>query len=264
MVKYEDIKVELIDHMGSDLTVVNAARVSFDKESKWEYQNFDELELTEEYAEKNLAYVDYDYIYSDRWMGGFPVKYLSEKDEKLIKYLASHNHWTPFSHPQIQFRVTVPFAVARQLDKHQIGGTRNEISRRYVDSEPTFYKPESWRKKSENKKQGSSETEIVNMDEMLTMEGEHGIIHLPEELLEISLETYNTMIKMGVAPEQARFVLPMCTMTQYYWTMSLATAARICKLRLSSDSQFETRIAAKQIYDITKNIFPISMKYLVS
>ena len=133
-------QITLVDHMGSDLTVVNAARVSFDKESDWEWDFYD---LPEE-ADKSYS----------------SFKTLSEKDQKLINYLAKHNHWTPFSHVQITMREKVPIFVARQRFKHMVGFTYNEVSRRYVDSPPEFFAPDVWRKRAENKKQGSSD-EII-------------------------------------------------------------------------------------------------------
>ena len=126
------MEVTLIDHMGSDLTVVNAARVSFNKESDWQ-------SIPEAGPVPNL---------------------LNESDEKLINYLAKHNHWTPFAHTSLQFRIKAPIFVARQLGKHQVGLVWNEISRRYVDYEPEFYYPEYWRRRPDKKKQGSSEEEI--------------------------------------------------------------------------------------------------------
>ena len=126
------IKVTLVDHMGSDLTVVNAARVSFNKESEWDA----------------IPEV------------GILRDYLKESDEKLIAYLAKNNHWTPFAHTSLQFRIKAPVFVARQLGKHQVGLVWNEVSRRYVDDEPEFYYPEYWRGRPKNKKQGSSEEEV--------------------------------------------------------------------------------------------------------
>ena len=131
------MQAELIDYMGSDLTVVNAARVSFDKESEWEIKG---KEITDEFG----TYIE-------------DTESLSERDDRLIHYLASHNHWTPFSHPQVTLRETVPIFVARQRFKHVVGFSYNEVSRRYVDSPPEFYEPKVWRKAAENKKQGSSD-----------------------------------------------------------------------------------------------------------
>ena len=133
------MKVSLIDSMGSDLTVVNAARVSFNKESKWE-------SITPAGPVENV---------------------LTEKDERLINYLANHNHWTPFGHCFIQFRIKAPVFVARQLVKHQIGLVWNEVSRRYVDDKPEFFIPDVWRKRAENKKQGSTEDGAIHYNTCL-------------------------------------------------------------------------------------------------
>lgn len=208
------MKVELIDVMGSDLTVVNAARVSFDK-------HHTELE---------------------------------DNDEKLIAYLAKHGHWTPFGHPQIQFRISAPIYVARQLVKHQVGLVWNEVSRRYVDSKPMFFITKAWRSKAENKKQGSGD-EIIEL--------------APEEWDYIDKayrwanDSYSMLLKKGVAPEQARMVLPQSMYTEWYWTGSLFAFSRVCKLRLHDDAQLETRELAQQINDLIKPKFPISWRYLV-
>ena len=214
------MNIQLIDKMGSDLSVVNAARVSFDKRSDWE-----------------------DVIGGDEI-----VKILQDKDEKLIKYLAKHNHWSPFGHTTLQFLIKAPVFVARQLVKHQVGLVWNEVSRRYVDSEPEFYTPFIWRGKPENKKQGSSEDEI-----------EYDI----SSTMQFVRETYNNLLKAGVAPEMARMVLPQNMMTEWYWTGSLMAFVRVCNLRTKSDSQEETRMIAIQMAQHLKDHFPISAKYLL-
>lgn len=228
------MEVKLIDVMGNDIRVVNAARVSFAKESE-------------------LVDSDIEDITSPAWeeMTGQKIytKVLSEKDQKLIKYLASHNHWTPFSHVQITMREKVPIFVARQRFKHMVGFTYNEVSRRYVDDTPEFYTPDEWRKRAENKKQGSSDETIEWLET-----GEFLVWDDPNSpLLEISLkEYYNTFIKEteqfyelmiinGVAPEQARMVLPQSMYTEYYVTGSLAAWARAYKLRSDEHAQKEIR-----------------------
>lgn len=200
--KIVPMKVELIDSMGSDLSVVNAARVSFHKES---------TELT-------------------------------EKDEKLLGYLARHNHWSPFGHAFISFRIKAPIFVARQLVKHQVGLCWNEVSRRYVDDEPEFWLPQygEWRGKPVNAKQGSSG--------FLEEEQPNILISLfTKSVVEKSLDAYNELLIAGVAPEQARMILPQNTMTEWIWSGSLAAFARVCKLRLDSHAQAETREIAEQI-----------------
>jgi thymidylate synthase (FAD) len=229
------MKAELIDHMGDDLTVVNAARVSFDKESNWE---------------TDLEILDI---------------FLPERDTKLIHYLAKHDHFTPFTHTAITLRETVPIFVARQRFKHVVGFTYNEVSRRYVDSEPEFYVPDVWRKRSDNKKQGSSE-EIVTEEKLFTDYHKEYLsgFYDYEVFLDIAKEMYNTLITAGVCPEQARMVLPQSMMTSYYVTGSLAAFARAYKLRSSPDSQKEIQMLAAQWGNIIRPLFPVSWEALTN
>ena len=206
------MEVELIDSMGDDLTVVNAARVSFAKE----------------------------------------VEEFGEKDTRLIKYLARHNHWTPFAHVTATFRVTAPIFVARQLFKHKVGLTENEISRRYVDDEPQLFLPDEWRMKPVNAKQGSSGAHPYQ-EELTGLYMEAG---------QAALGVYNAMIEMGVAPEQARMILPQSMQTEWYWTGSLASFARVCKQRISDDAQAETRYIAEEISDQLSGVAPVSWEVL--
>ena len=241
--KYE---VEYIQHMGSDLTVVNAARVSFEKESEAE---------------------DWEYLDLGQASGDF-VAVLNEKDQKLIKYLAKHNHWTPFGHCQVTFRIKAPIFVARQLGKHQVGMVWNEVSRRYVDSEPEFYEPEVWRKKADNVKQGSSDKAVrpsLNTIPIVEWndddEGTTGS-YLP--IHSVATEVYKRLLDEGVCPEQARMVLPQSMYTEWYWTGSLAAWARVCKLRLDPHTQKETRDIAQGISDQMSIIFPVSWSALLA
>ena len=227
------MSVELVDSMGSDLSVVNAARVSFAKESELEFPDSEGPDFKGR---------------------------LSEKDQKLITYLATHKHWTPFAHAFLSFRIKAPIFVARQLVKHQVGLAWNEVSRRYVDSEPEFWFPEIWRKRPEGSvKQGSGD----NYD------GEEpwGIfIEIPvtaKDLVHISLDLYADMIAKGIAPEQARMVLPQNTMTEWIWSGSLAAFARVCKLRLDPHAQEETRQVAQQINALVPQEFQHSWKALL-
>ena len=189
--------------MGTDLSVVNAARVSFAKVSNE----------------------------------------LSEKDEKLIKYLAKHNHWSPFGHASLQFRIKAPIFVARQLVKHQVGLVWNEVSRRYVDDEPEFFIPEQWRSRPENSKQGS---------------GEEIIIYNIESTMQFVKQTYENLLKANVAPEMARMVLPQNMYTEWYWSGSLMAFARVCNLRCKDDTQFETQHIADCIDWHLHQKFPVS------
>jgi|TARA_R110000824_G_scaffold94543_5_gene228024 thymidylate synthase (FAD) len=212
------MKVEYIDHMGTDLTVVNAARVSFDKTSDWNH-------------------------WRDTEDDGIVKKYLKDKDTKLIKYLAKHNHWTPFGHCQATLRIKAPIFVARQLGKHQTGMVWNEVSRRYVDNPPEFYNPQYWRGKAENAKQGSS-SEVID--------------YVIKPAYAYALECYTNMITSGVCPEQARMVLPQSMYTEWYWTGSLAAWARVCKLRLEPHTQKETGDIAELISNEIEKLYPIS------
>lgn len=203
---------ELIDAMGDDLTVVNAARVSFAKE----------------------------------------VTEFGPKDTKLITYLAKHNHWTPFSHVTATFRVAAPIYVARQLFKHKVGMTENEISRRYVSDEPMFYEPEEWRGAPKNVKQGS-EGLVADQDYCHAYH---------QDVVRAALAAYHHMLGKGVAPEQARMVLPQSMMTEWYWTGSLAAFARICKQRISPDAQAETGVIAQDIASQLSGVAPVSWEAL--
>ena len=213
------MQVRLMDRMGSDLTVVNAARVSFAKESEWE-------SIPE---------------------GGEIEGLLSLGDEKLIKYLAKHNHWSPFGHCSMQFHIKAPIFVARQLVKHQVGLVWNEVSRRYVDDKPEFYTPKVWRLKADNKKQGSSDETI-----------EYNI----EGAIQFVTQTYNNLLREQVAPEMARMVLPQNLYTEWYWSGTLYAFSRVCNLRCAEDTQSETRTIADGIQNICAKEFPISWKEL--
>lgn len=222
-------KVELLDWMGDDLSVVNAARVSFHKESEWEYVE-------------------------DRHDGhGDP--FLSEKDEKLINYLARNGHWSPFAHTAVKFRIAAPIFVARQLVKHQVGLVWNEVSRRYVDDEPVFYIPKEWRGRPINSKQGSDgildneQPEIVFDQTMQWVSSQ-------------ALNAYQDMLATGLAPEQARMILPQNMMTEWIWTGSLYAFARVCRERLDPNAQKETREVAEAIDKECEGLYPVSWNAL--
>lgn len=224
--KTAPITVEYLDHMGSDLDVVNAARVSFAKESKWEEHHVTHGDLCEQ---------------------------LSEQDQKLIKYLSEHNHWSPFSHCYLKFRIKAPIFVARQLQKHTVGLAWNEVSRRYVDDEPEFYFPEVWRGKPVNAKQGSSGV----------VEDNEGWDKDVKNQTKYALSLYQAMIEHKVAPEQARAVLPQNTITTWIWSGSLVAFARVVKLRTDPHSQYETGLVAHGIKYSLVNHFPHSTEALL-
>jgi thymidylate synthase (FAD) len=238
------LKVDLLRDMGSDLTVVNAARVSMDKESDWEY-----LPVQTEPDRFGLTYELHEAV-------------LSEKDEKLIRYLAEHQHWTPFGHCQATFRIKAPIFVARQLGKHQVGLVWNEVSRRYVKSTPEFFTPTEWRKAAENVKQGSSEETVdLSSHEGVDRKDLHEQVRY---LLNDAEATYRALLEAGVCPEQARMILPQSMMTEWYWTGSLAAFARVVKLRTDPHSQKETRWIAEEISKEMARIFPVSWEALTA
>jgi thymidylate synthase (FAD) len=217
------ITATYIDHMGSDLSVVNAARVSFGKKS--------------------------EYIYSGVDTNGPLEKALHQRDVKLIHYLAKHKHISPFGHAFASFHVKAPVFVARQLVKHKFLRW-NEISRRYVDDTPELYTPEVWRGRAEDVKQGSSgEVKVPYL--------------VPHEFNRSALYEYETLLEAGVCPEQARMVLPQSMMTEWYWSGSLDAFADMCNLRCKEDTQYESRLVADQISAEMAKLFPVSWEALM-
>ncbi len=217
------INVTYKGNMGNDLTVVNAARVSFGKESEWDYEESD--------------------AYSFK-------QHMKSKDEKLIQYLAKHKHISPFGHCFASFHIKAPVFVARQLVKHKFLRW-NEISRRYVDTSPEFYEPE-WRARAKDKKQGSGGSVEISLDsEMLFY-----------ATMRNALTTYDGLLEDGVCPEQARMVLPQSMMTEWYWSGSLDAFADMCNLRCKSDTQAETRFVADAISEEMEKLFPVSWEAL--
>jgi len=209
---FEDCQVELLEVFGDDLTVVNAARVSLGKH----------------------------------------VDEFSDKDAKLIKYLADHEHTSPFFHPQLRFRLKMPIWMAREWFRHTIGFSRNEVSRRYVDDPPTFHIP-SFRTRAAGKKQGSNDDvhpDTVAMNEFMKLKCQDAV------------HAYNLMLKNEVPPEQARMVIPQNMMTEFIETGSLAAYARLCHLRLGPDAQREIREVAGQVSKLIQPRFPVSWKAL--
>jgi thymidylate synthase (FAD) len=214
--------VEYVDHMGTDLTVVNAARVSFNKESEWDNGHV-----------------------------------LSAKDSKLVKYLADHNHWTPFAHTSITLRIKAPISIRTQLFKHKVGFTENEISRRYVSYEPDLYYPFFRGKPTNGAKQGSEDF-IQDPKVKLTID------KIYRDSAESAIEAYNNLLEAGVAPEQARFVLPQGVYTEWWWTGSLPAYARVYKQRIDPHAQWEVQEYAKGIGSIIESLFPESWSVLTT
>jgi thymidylate synthase (FAD) len=220
--------VDLVDYMGSDLSVANAARVSFNKESSWDY------------ADSHV-----------------PIRSLSDKDAKLIRYLAKHNHFTPFCHPQISVRIKCPIFVRAQLGKHQVGLVMNEVSRRYVTYEPEIYTP-MWRNSpTDGAKQGSSGP-IEDLDHCIKLRQEY------DGVAKECLDLYNKLLVDGVAPEQARSILPQGTYTEFVWTGSLYAFARVYNLRIDAHAQWEIQEYAKAIDKLIAPLFPVSWQTLTT
>ena len=216
------IEATYIDHMGSDLSVVNAARVSFGKH----------------HTEMTLG------------------------DTKLINYLASYKHTSPFGHAFASFHVKAPIFVARQLVKHKFLRW-NEISRRYVDDEPEFYVPDVWRGRSADKKQGSEgAVDVSGFTFKFATVGQNTIPDEESRFNHHALEFYGDLLEHGVAPEQARMVLPQSTMTEWYWSGSLDAFADMCRLRCDTDTQAETQKVAWDIALIMEDLFPVSWRAL--
>lgn len=251
------MKVDYIDSMGSDLTVVDAARVSFDKKSSW-------ADVCEKCGATDVC--------PQADCGYQPVQKLRARDAKLIKYLADHNHWTPMAHPQVMLRMTAPIFVARQAFKHKVGFVENEISRRYVADTPEMFMPTKWRTAPENAKQGSGDGEITELyfaydhtdynGETYKVEAVEGINAAVQSLYDRALNMYETMIKNGVAPEQARMVLPQAMYTSWFWTASLAAWARFYMLRSDPHAQSEIQDLAAMVGPIIQPLFPVSWEAL--
>jgi thymidylate synthase (FAD) len=207
------MKAELLDCMGSDLTVVNAARVSFDRQHEA----------------------------------------LDGSDARLIRYLAKHEHWTPFGHPQVSIRETVPLFVARQRFKHQVGFVYNEVSRRYVDTPPGCFYPESWRARPQGSVKQGSGGDLAETTQVRA---------LYADAMHQAMQAYADLLAAGVAPEQARMVLPQSAFTSYWVTGSLAAWARAYRLRIDDQAQAEIRALAVEWDRIIRPLFPLSWSAL--
>lgn len=225
--KDEKSSVELLHLMGDDLMVVDAARVSMNKQSDWDMEG-------------------------DEW-----VPSLKEADKRLIQYLATHNHWTPFSHPQVQLRIKMPIFIARQWFKHMVGFTRNEVSRRYVSDTPDLHIPAELRLRAPNVKQGSSDKVFVE-----DKDNDYNIYNWMRDSAEDAVNLYGAMLDAGICPEQARMVLPQSMYTEFIETGSLAAYARLAKLRLDPHAQKEVRLYAEAVDDILSKLFPVSWEAL--
>lgn len=239
------MEVDYIDHWGTDLTPVNAARVSMNKESEWEYRQANKEEK------------------ADAWMHGNPdlelVKVLASNDERLINYLAKHRHTSCFEHQGATLRLKVPIFIARQIQRHRTF-SYNEVSRRYVDEEPEFFWPDKWRRRAANVKQGST-NEAVDLVPATTFQAE------PQALAEAALRQavfcYNAMLDGEVAPELARMVLPQNMYTTFYMSGNLRAWNHFLALRLDGHAQKEVQDVAKQVQAILQPLWPVSMEALL-
>jgi len=214
--KNTKMKVELLDIFGNDDMVANAARVSFGKEAS---------------------------------------NYSLEQNEKLIKYLAEHNHTSPFRHPQIQYRITCPIFVERQLFKHQVGLTANSISGRYVDFQDNYYRIDDFRLQSKSSKQGSA----GHLDEISNVIA----LKMQDAVISYCSTAYHELLQLGVAKEQARTILPLNLETTFIWTGSLLAYINFWKLRITRDTQIETmQIAMEMLCELKlrSNCFKYSLK----
>jgi thymidylate synthase (FAD) len=214
--------VHLIDSMGSDMTVVNAARVSFNKRSS-----------------------------------GFEgTGYPDERDRKLIKYLAKHKHWTPFAHATVSLHIKAPIPIRAQFAKHTVGLVMNEVSRRYVTDTPEFYTPQWRAKPTEGAKQGSSDFIPAGNTAPLN--------EAYQRVVQEAMLAYERLLEAGVAPEQARFVIPQGVYTEWWWTGSLAAYARVVGLRADPHAQWEIREYANAFAQIIRPLFPCSWDALTN
>ena len=222
------MKAEYIDHMGDDLSVVRAARVSFAKDEKW-----------------NKTCTVY--------MDGSSPQVLKPEDHKLISYLARHSHWTPFAHTSITFRVSAPIPIRTQCFKHKQGFVENEESRRYISSKPELYVPDEFRKAPEGSiKQGSGGIHLSS-ERWRQYYIDRG---------NLMIEMYEAMIADGVCPEQARLILPQGCIVNWYWTGSLAAYSRFYKQRTDPHAQKEIQQLAEMIGEKLAELYPVSWKAL--
>ena len=278
------MKATYIDHMGDDLSAVNAAKVSFGKRSEWDYEEvvteegYRRVTDTRTLSKKDQGLIqflargctsgDWDALVRDVSQNGHNIIAgdVPDIDRQYLEDLLNHirkmpSHWSPFAHTAITLHLKMPIFVARQIMKHTTGIEYNEVSRRYVDSEPEFYVPDVWRKKADNVKQGSSDEAVTNLGDFTNRKS-------PEYLYGIEMKRsntlYNRMIEAGVAPEQARMILPQSMYTEVIATGNLYAFANMYIQRSDSHAQKETQDLAKQIGEIIQPLYPVSWAALVS
>lgn len=241
------ISATYLDHMGTDLSIVRAARVSFAKDTKWETLEGKTADEASALLSEGWAIDEWDEL-SEL----YTLQKLSAGDERLINFLARERHELPFAHTAITLRCSAPVPIRTQCFKSKVGFVENEESRRYITSSPELFVPDAFREAVKDKKQGSG-----------------GVHPDSEHLLEVyirhameGIDKYNTLIQMGVCPEQARFILPQGIMVNWIWTGSLLAYSRFCKLRLKQDAQAEVRVMAEHVSDIMAGLYPVSWSAL--
>jgi thymidylate synthase (FAD) len=258
------MQAKYVDHMGTDLSVVNAARVSFSKESEWEWEESGVKAFgNESYQCLSKADTSLIQFLARGCTSGEWYKYYCDlvcdgtlwpDFDEVMKHIKNMpTHWTPFGHTAITLHMKAPLFVARQLGKHQVGLVWNEVSRRYVSDEPEFYTPEVWRKAAANVKQGSSDDAVACNETWL---------HEYEDICDNAVSHYNHKVREGICPEQARMVLPQSMYVEWYWTGNLYAFANVFIQRTDSHAQKETQEIAHQIGSIISPLFPVSWKAL--
>lgn len=269
----EQIKAEYIDHMGSDLSVVNAARASFGKESEWEFDPGESASCRTQ--RRRLKQADANLI---RFLA---LGYRTSEWDELLDTIIDHarhgskgeltdllkafkrkaQHWAPFGHPHVSIRISIPIFLARQFVKHQVGGVWSEESRRYISDEPGVWFPDEWHTRPEDIKQGSGDTIdrrkvfIGDFEDAPDAYTEHGSV-------QYAVNQYNWMVRKGIAPEEARIVLPLNTMTTVVWTGSLLFWSRVCNQRVDSHAQLAAQELGRKIADIVRPLYPVSWREL--
>jgi thymidylate synthase (FAD) len=249
------LKAELVDFMGSDLSVVNAARASFAKVS---------TALTEgdkkliRFLARGCSDTDWVKLVTSLDVTRIDVspKSYYEIEQILVNLKNQAVHWTPFTHTAITLRMEAPLPIRTQCFKHKIGFTENEESRRYISTRPEYYVPDVWRKSAENVKQGSSDEAVVRMHDGVSIKKYY------MTFMEDAIDTYFEMIQSGVCAEQARFVLPQGCEVNWIWTGNLASFARYYNQRTDSHAQKESQILAAQVATLIEPLFPESWKAL--
>lgn len=226
------MRVDYVEHYGTDLSVVNAARVSFDQESDWDIGEHNA------YGAKGR---------------------LSGRDTKLVHYLAKHKHTSCFEHQGATLRLKVPIFIARQIQRHRTF-SYNEISRRYVDTPPEFFWPETWRKRADNVKQGSDSEAVENYTSLWQFDS---IEEDMNSFIEETTQFYNHLLESDVAPELARMILPQNMYTEFYMTGNLRNWSHFLKLRLDGHAQKEVQDVANQVVGILEPLFPVSVEALM-